>query len=223
MNCGCPQKWAVAEGIGASLLKDETADGTWSRLSSILAAGLEAASRHPYLPVSVKIRVLSTPEETVELVRRVEALGAAWITVHGRTKNQRPSDKPNYDLVKLAKESVRIPVIANGDVFTLQDAERIQAHTGVNGVMAARGLLENPGLFAGLPQTTWTLLDSYVQRAVEYGTTTAVFHHHISQMTAGGLLSKNHHKLLNGLTNTSIPAILEYLESCRPSDTAIAL
>jgi tRNA-dihydrouridine synthase 4 len=223
LNCGCPQKWAVAEGIGASLLKDEAADRTWSRLSSILSAGLEAASRHQALPVSVKIRIMSTAEETVELVRRVEALGAAWITVHGRTKNQRPSDKPDYDLIKLAKESVGIPVIANGDVFTLEDAERIQAHTGVNGVMAARGLLENPGLFSGLPRTTWPLLDSYVQRAVEYGTTTAVFHHHISQMTASGLLSRNQHRLLNGLTNTSIPAIMEYLEGCRPTDTAIAL
>lgn len=216
INCGCPQRWAVAEGIGASLLTDDTADRTWSRLSSILSAGLEAAARHNNLPVSVKVRVLSTAEETVELVRRVEALGAAWITVHGRTKKQKPSDKPDYDLIKLAKESVSIPVIANGDVFTLEDAERIQAHTGADGIMAARGLLENPGLFAGLPRPTWALLDSYVQRAVEYGTLTAVFHHHISQMTGGGLLTKSQHKLLNGLTGTSIPTIVDFLEECRP-------
>jgi tRNA-dihydrouridine synthase 4 len=184
-------------------------------MSKIIEAGVQAASRHDNLPVSVKVRVLATPEKTVEMVRRIEKMGAAWLTVHGRTKSMKPVDRPLYDMIRLVKESVSIPVIANGDVFTLQDALEIQRKTGADGIMAARGLLENPGLFAGHDRTTWSIFDRYVQKAIEYGTTTAVFHHHISQMTGNGLISKSQHKLLNGMTNTSIPAVLEFLQECR--------
>lgn len=184
-------------------------------MSSIVTAGIEAARRHSNLPVSVKIRILSSPERTVELARRIESLGAAWLTVHGRTKNQKPSDKPNFDMIRLVKESVNIPVIANGDVFTLKEAEEIQRKTKADGIMSARGLLENPGLFAGLERTTWSVLESYIRHAVAYGTTVAILHHHVSQMTSSGLISKAQHKLLNGMTNTSIPAIIDFLESCK--------
>ena len=58
--------------------------------------------------------------------------GLSFLTVHGRTKDQR-SDPVNLEAIKLIKESVRIPVIANGDICSLEDAERVQDVTGVNG------------------------------------------------------------------------------------------
>ena len=72
-----------------------------------------------------------------------------WITVHGRTPYERTSPV-NYDAIKLCKESVSVPLVANGDVFSIDDAHRIHEQTGVDGVMAARGILANPGMFAGL-------------------------------------------------------------------------
>lgn len=210
LNCGCPQKWALQEGIGASLVDPEN----WPRLLEIVQAGLTAAQ--PYnLPVSVKIRILPCSRVTVELARRLESLGVAWLTVHGRTKGMKPSDDPDFDLIRQVKQSVRIPVIANGNVFSLADAEAIQMATGANGIMAARGLLENPGLFAGLPHATWPMVDGYIRRAVAYGTPTAILHHHVSLM-GQALLSKSQHKMFNALANTSIPTLIDYLDSCRP-------
>ena len=85
----------------------------------------------------------------VNLVRQAEAAGVHWITVHGRTPYERTSPV-NYDAIKLCKESVSVPLVANGDVFSIDDAHRIHEQTGVDGVMAARGILANPGMFAGL-------------------------------------------------------------------------
>lgn len=92
--------------------------------------------------------------------------GLSFLTVHGRTKDQR-SEPVNLEAIKLIKQSVRIPVVANGDVCSIEDAERVQELTGVDGisrihpaitsrnsienflpssgVMAARGILANPG------------------------------------------------------------------------------
>ncbi len=70
--------------------------------------------------------------KTVELCQQVEAAGLSFLTVHGRTKDQR-SDPVNLEGVRLIKESVRVPVIANGDICSLQDAEYVQQTTNVNG------------------------------------------------------------------------------------------
>ena len=213
LNCGCPQRWAIQEGIGASLLNEGT-EGHWDRLCSIVEAGLEAA-RPSALPVSVKIRILPDTQKTIQLARRLEALGISWLTVHGRTRTQKPSEEPDFELIKLVKDSVSIPVIANGNVFTLADAERIQKQTGVNGIMSARGLLENPGLFAGHEKATWEVLDRYIKHAIDYGTVTAVFQHHVQHITENALLTKAQQRILNALTNSSIPAIVDYLDECR--------
>lgn len=210
LNCGCPQRWAIEEGIGSALLDD------WSRLEQIVKAGIEAS--RPYnLPVSVKIRIFPEIDKTIELARRLERLGVAWITVHGRTKAQKPCAEPDYAQVRLVKECLSIPVIANGNVFSLEDAERIQKETGVNGVMAARGLMENPGLFYGLPETNWEVIDTYIKAAVQHGTTTAIFHHHLATMIENSkCLTKSQHRILNGLANSSIPSIIDYLDQFRP-------
>lgn len=71
--------------------------------------------------------------------------GADFVTVHGRTRTQKSNSVPvNLDKIKLVRENLDIPVVANGDVFDLSDAERIYKYTGVKGVMSARGILANP-------------------------------------------------------------------------------
>ena len=70
--------------------------------------------------------------ETIDLCQKVEKAGVSFFTVHGRTKDQR-TDPVNYEAIKLIKSSVRVPVIANGDIFSLADAEKVQQLTSVDG------------------------------------------------------------------------------------------
>ena len=142
LNCGCPQKWAMQDGLGAHLVKKP----------ELIADMVKQARSAAQIPVSVKIRLRSTTQETVELCRRAEKAGAEWITIHGRTSKERHCPV-HYDDIRTAKQALNIPVLANGDVFTLGDAERIVCDTGVDGVMSARGLLANPALFDGVNST----------------------------------------------------------------------
>lgn len=70
--------------------------------------------------------------ETVDLCRKVEAAGVSFLSVHGRTKEQR-KQPVNLEAVKLIKENVGIPVVANGDIKSLEDSKMVQEFTGVNG------------------------------------------------------------------------------------------
>lgn len=101
----------------------------------------------------------------MDLCQQAEAAGVSWIAVHGRTAaavvlTNYPVD---YDAIKLVKDSVKIPVIANGDVWNMDDVNRITEETGVDGIMAARGLLKNPTLFAGFDQCPFYVMKEWVR------------------------------------------------------------
>lgn len=118
--------------------------------------------------VSCKIRIHKDLDETKRFIDIVTAAGVDFITVHGRTKNQRSSTPPDFAAVKLLKAYTTVPVLANGDVYSLKDAHDIARETGVDGVMAARGLLENPALFAGFeraPQEAVARFVAYASRS----------------------------------------------------------
>ena len=117
--------------------------------------------------------------KTIEFVKRAESIGTDFITVHGRTRRQRSTELVNLNAIKLIKENLKIPVIANGNVFTLNDAENIYEQTGVNGVMSARGLLKNPALFAGYDFTPWDCIENFIRLSIAYGTNHFIFHHHL--------------------------------------------
>ena len=141
LNCGCPQRWAQKEGIGACLINNpefvrEVVSQTRARISD------------PKFSVSVKIRVHTELARTVDLCRQIAAAGASFISVHGRTKDQR-CEPVSLEAIRNIKQSLNIPVVANGDVKTLADLEETVAVTGCDGVMAARGMLENPAMYAG--------------------------------------------------------------------------
>jgi tRNA-dihydrouridine synthase 4 len=122
-------------------------------------------------------------------VRQVESAGVDFISVHGRLKSQRSSTPPNLDAIALVKSSVSCPVVANGDVYSLDDVAKVVLATNVDGVMAARGLLENPALYAGYKYTPWGCVERYVDYALSYGSNSHIFQHHIAEMT-GHLLTK---------------------------------
>ena len=101
-------------------------------------------------------------------------MGVSWITVHGRTTRQR-TEPADMSVVRLVKESVVVPVVANGDIRTLEDVERVVASMGVNGVMAARGILHNPAMFTGATVTLLPCVQDWVDISLRCGITFTSF------------------------------------------------
>lgn len=198
LNCGCPQRWAMADGLGANLLKNP-------ELVSEMVRGAHSRSE---LPVSIKIRVHKDLRETVELCQRAEHCGAAWITVHGRTVKQR-ADPASLDAIRLVKESVGVPVVANGDIHTEADVERVTMETGVDGVMSARGILDNPALYAGHSHTPLSCVQDWLALSLSCGVSFATFHHHLIYML-DRCTARTEKRVFNTLS--SVPAVLDYLQ-----------
>lgn len=137
----------------------------------------------PNKSVSIKIRVHKDIEETVRLVRAAQEAGVDFVTVHARTKNQRSSTPPDLVALKTLKNHFpTLPMLANGDVYSVQDAAKIVAETGVEGVMAARGILENPALFAGYDETPREAIEMFMAHAVSTGIRFELVVHHLGDM-----------------------------------------
>eukprot|EP00758_Cryptobia_borreli_P005048 Tbor_TRINITY_DN4714_c1_g1::TRINITY_DN4714_c1_g1_i1::g.16941::m.16941/K05545/DUS4; tRNA-dihydrouridine synthase 4 len=139
INCGCPQKWAIKEGIGSALLE-----------SPELVSDMVKCVRNSdngNLPCVVKMRVYDDLSKSVEFARRAEAAGIAWLTVHGRTPKCTPGSRVRHESIKIIAESVNIPVVANGGVDSPTTALDLALRSGVGGVMSAQGLLDNPACF----------------------------------------------------------------------------
>lgn len=138
-----------------------------------------------------------------------ESVGVSYITVHGRTTKQRPSTPPNLDAIKLVKENASVPIIANGDIYSLKDAEMVREKTGVNGAMAARGMLENPAMFAGYETTPMECIQDFVNLSLSLGTSAHEFRHHLGYMMEGSMASmdKRHFWSLG-----TVPAVVNFLE-----------
>lgn len=200
LNCGCPQRWAMSEGYGACLLKK----------SDLLCDMIKQAKRRVVqsdYTVSIKIRVHNDIRETVDLCQKVEKMGASFITVHGRTKEQR-CQPVDLDAVKCVKDSVSIPVIANGDIRSMDDVHKVQGYTGVDGVMAARGILANPSMYSGFNETPLQCIKDWLDISLSLGTPFTCFHHHLIFMLEH-LLPKAERNVFNSLASTS--AVLDFL------------
>ncbi|XP_007504175.1 tRNA-dihydrouridine(20a/20b) synthase [NAD(P)+]-like isoform X2 [Monodelphis domestica] len=144
---------------------------------------------------------------TIDLCRKAEATGVSWITVHGRNIEER-HQPVHYDAIKIIKENLSIPIIANGDIKSLKEAENVQEMTGTNGIMVARGLLANPAMFAGYKETPLKCIWDWVDIALEHGTPFMCFHHHLMYMMER-ITSKQEKKMFNSLSSTT--AVLDYL------------
>src|SRR5574344_2136251 len=139
INMGCPvPKVAVKSQAGSALLKDP------KKIYEIVKAVKEAVS----CPVTVKIRsgwdLNSINAKEVAIT--CEKAGASAICVHPRTRSEGYSGHANWDIIKEVKQSVRIPVIGNGDILSSMDAKKMIDETGCDAVMIGRGALGNPYL-----------------------------------------------------------------------------
>ncbi|XP_055508975.1 tRNA-dihydrouridine(20a/20b) synthase [NAD(P)+]-like isoform X2 [Leucoraja erinacea] len=200
LNCGCPQRWAMAEGYGACLINKPELVQDMVRL-------VKNQVECPQFSVSIKIRLHKDLTRTVDLCRKVEAAGISWITVHGRETEER-HQQIHYDAIKIIKENLTIPVVANGDVRSSKDVDLVHQLTGIDGVMAARGLLANPAMFSGYEETPWQCVQDWIDIALEHGTTFTCFHHHLMYMLER-ITSRQEKKIFNVLSSTS--AVLDYL------------
>lgn len=145
INMGCPVNKVTKTGSGASMLcrRDET------------VALVEHVVKAVTIPVSVKMRLGWDDRQITapEFARAFEEIGVAAVAIHGRTRAQGFSGKVSLDGIRAVVEAVQsIPVIGNGDVRTIADAERMLRETGCHGVSIGRGALANPWIFRQLVQ-----------------------------------------------------------------------
>ena len=152
INMGCPAPKITGNGEGSALMKEPL---TAARV-------IEAVVKASDLPVSVKFRKGwdSGHVNCVDFARMAEASGAAFVTIHGRTRDQMYSGAADWEVIAEAKAVLSIPVIGNGDVTDGSSAIAMRDYTGCDGIMIARGALGNPyvfqevkAAFAGVPYT----------------------------------------------------------------------
>ena len=139
INMGCPVKKIVNSGDGSALMRDLP-------LCKKIISECVNASR---VPVTVKMRAGwdKSSINCVELAKIAEDAGASAITIHARTRSQMYEPSANWEIIKMVKDAVAIPVIGNGDIFSAEDAKNMMAQTGCDSVMVGRGAMGNPFIF----------------------------------------------------------------------------
>ncbi|MFQ9823225.1 MAG: tRNA dihydrouridine synthase DusB [Clostridia bacterium] len=142
INMGCPAPKVVKNGDGSKLLLD------LEKAKRIMKVVVENSS----VPVTVKIRKGWDKENivAVQVAKIAEEVGISAITIHGRTRSEFYTGKADWDIIKEVKDSVKIPVIGNGDIVDEETAYQMFEKTGVDGIMIGRGSFGNPWIFRNI-------------------------------------------------------------------------
>ncbi|TKC51817.1 hypothetical protein EI555_000089 [Monodon monoceros] len=163
VNMGCPKEYSTKGGMGAALLSDP------DKIEKILSTLVKGTQR----PVTCKIRILPSLEDTLSLVKRIERTGIAAIAVHGRKREERPQHPVSCEAIKAVAETLSIPVIANGGshdhIQGYLDIEDFRQATAASSVMVARAAMWNPSIFLKEgPRPLEEVMQKYIRYAVQY-------------------------------------------------------
>ena len=142
INMGCPVPKVYKNGEGSALL------GDIKKAEEVVKSAVKSGKI-----ITAKIRIglkQSQPFVAEEFAKMLEGAGASMITIHGRTREQYYSGEIYFDEIYKAKNAVSIPIIANGGIFTEDDADEMMIKTGADGIMLARGAIANPFLLTTL-------------------------------------------------------------------------
>lgn len=142
INLGCPAPKIVKNGEGSALMKNP----------KLVAEIFKELVKSSQKPVTVKIRMGWDKENIngTEIAKIAENTGISAITIHARTRDMFYSGEADWDYIRKLKDSVNIPVIGNGDIFTPKDAIHMLEQTGCDGVAIGRGAIGNPWIFKGI-------------------------------------------------------------------------
>ncbi len=166
VNMGCPDKSVSGRGAGVGLMR---APEKIERIFSMLTRELD-------VPVTGKIRLGWDDDSRnyLEVARIVADNGGKLLAVHGRTKVQSYGGTADWEPIAEIKQALSIPVIGNGDVRTVADIERMKQVTGCDGVMIARGALNNPWIFQRLdrqevpPEQVFATMREHLQKNMDF-------------------------------------------------------
>ncbi len=183
-------------------------------------ATLQALGHSSQKTVSVKIRIHKDLRQTIDFVNTVQAAGVDFITIHGRTRSTPSSIPVDLSSIKLVADHISVPKLCNGDIFTLADAAEFVEKTRVDGVMAARGLLQNPALFSGYESCPWEAVEVFMNKVVRAPIPYKLVVHHLSEMCGSDrsqcgekLLSKEERKLM--MECGSMIELMEFLDEVK--------
>jgi tRNA-dihydrouridine synthase B len=202
LNCGCPVKKVVNQGSGSELLND------LSKMGKIIQT-IKKTSNKQY--TSVKVRLGFNDKIPDKIAKICEDNGADFIAVHGRTRAGGYKATVDYEAIAKAKQSVNIPVVANGDITSFEIAKNVKETTNCDGLMIGRGAIGNPWIFYQLKNNMQTVNQELKQQIIlehfdkmlDFHGTRAIgmFRKHLHTYSKGIQGATNFRNIINHMTD----------------------